>query len=46
MVGTDYPFDLGDRMAAEKIQTMTCSAAEREAMLHGTAKVLLRITTI
>ena len=25
MVGTDYPFDLGDWMAAEKIQTMNCT---------------------
>ena len=37
MVGTDYPFDLGDWMAAEKIQTMECTHAEREAMLYGNA---------
>lgn len=43
MVGTDYPFDLGDWMAAEKIQTMECSNTEREAMLHGNARRLLRI---
>ena len=43
MVGTDYPFDLGDWMAAEKIQTMECSHAEREAMLHGNARKLLRL---
>jgi len=43
MVGTDYPFDLGDWMAAEKIQTMECSSAEREVMLHGNARKLLRI---
>jgi aminocarboxymuconate-semialdehyde decarboxylase len=43
MVGTDYPFDLGDWMAAEKIQTMNCTEAEREAMMHGNARKLLRI---
>jgi aminocarboxymuconate-semialdehyde decarboxylase len=43
MVGTDYPFDLGDWMAAEKLQTMECTSAEREAMLHGNARNLLRI---
>ena len=43
MVGTDYPFDLGDWAAAEKIQTMECSRAEREAMMHGNARKLLRI---
>ena len=43
MVGTDYPFDLGDWMAAEKIQKMDCSHVEREAMLHGNARKLLRL---
>jgi len=43
MVGTDYPFDLGDWMAAEKIQTMECTSSEREAMLYGNARKLLRI---
>ena len=43
MVGTDYPFDLGDWMAAEKIEQMNCSDAEREAMLYGNARKLLRI---
>ena len=43
MVGTDYPFDLGDWWAAEKIQKMECTSAEREAMLHGNARRLLRI---
>jgi predicted TIM-barrel fold metal-dependent hydrolase len=43
MVGTDYPFDLGDWMAADKIQLMTCTDAEREAMLQGNARKLLRI---
>ncbi len=44
MVGTDYPYDLGDSMAAEKIQQMTCTDAERAAMLHGNARQLLRLT--
>ena len=43
MDGTDYPFDLSDWMAAEKIQTMNCIAGEREAMLHGNARGLLKI---
>jgi aminocarboxymuconate-semialdehyde decarboxylase len=43
MVGTDYPFDLGDWNAAEKIQSMTCTEKEREAMLQGNARKLLRI---
>jgi aminocarboxymuconate-semialdehyde decarboxylase len=43
MVGTDYPFDLGDWKAAEKIETMNCTDVEREAMLHGNARKLLRL---
>ena len=43
MVGTDYPYTLGDWMAVEKIEQMNCTAAEREAMLHGNARKLLRL---
>jgi aminocarboxymuconate-semialdehyde decarboxylase len=43
MVGTDYPFDLGDWRAAEKIQAMNCTESERTAMLYGNAKKLLRL---
>lgn len=43
MVGTDYPFDLGDLMAADKIQTMNCTESERVAMLHGNARKLLKL---
>jgi aminocarboxymuconate-semialdehyde decarboxylase len=44
MVGTDYPYDLGDWMAAEKIEQMNCTEPEREAMLHGNARRLLKIS--
>jgi aminocarboxymuconate-semialdehyde decarboxylase len=44
MVGTDYPYTLGDWMAAEKIEIMNCTAVEREAMLHGNARKLLRLS--
>ena len=43
MVGTDYPYTLGDWMAVKKIETMNCTDAEREAMLHGNARKLLRL---
>src|SRR6266568_4977330 len=43
MVGTDYPYELGDWMAAEKIEQMNATEAEREAMLYGNAKALLKI---
>lgn len=43
MVGTDYPFDLGDWWAAKKIHDMQANGAERDAMLFGNAKKLLRL---
>ena len=44
MVGTDYPYTLGDWMAAEKIEQMNCTDAEREAMLFGNARKVLKIS--
>ena len=50
MVGADMswleriiPSTLGDWMSAEKIEQMNCTDAEREAMLYGNARKLLRI---
>src|SRR5713226_4649791 len=44
MVGTDYPYELGDWMAVEKIEALNCTEAEREAMLYGNARRLLKIS--
>ncbi len=44
MVGTDYPYELGDWKAAEKIELLNCTEAEREAMLYGNARKLLKIS--
>jgi len=43
MVGTDYPFLLGDWKAVEKIEALDCSDAEKELMLEGNAKRLLKL---
>lgn len=43
MVGTDYPFLLGDWKAVEKIEALNCSDAEKELMLEGNAKRLLKL---
>ena len=45
MVGTDYPYDLGDWMAAEKIQQTNCTEGERQAMLFGNAQKLLKLSS-
>jgi aminocarboxymuconate-semialdehyde decarboxylase len=46
LVGTDYPYTLGDWMSVEKIEQMNCTESEREAMLHGNARALLKLSTI
>lgn len=43
MVGTDYPYTLGDWMAVETVQKLKCSAADKEAILAGNAKRLLKL---
>lgn len=43
MVGTDYPYDLGDWDAAKKIEQLDISDSDKLLMLEGNAKRLLRI---
>ena len=43
MVGTDYPFDLGDWTAVDKIEQLTCPDVEKKLMLEGNAKRLLKM---
>ncbi len=43
MVGTDYPYTLGDWMTVEKVEALNCSDAEKEAILEGNARRLLKL---
>jgi aminocarboxymuconate-semialdehyde decarboxylase len=43
MVGTDYPYNLGDWKAVEKIEALDCPESEKELMLEGNAKKLLKM---
>jgi len=43
MVGTDYPFELGDWKAVDKIEALDCPESEKQAMLEGNARRLLKI---
>jgi hypothetical protein len=43
MVGTDYPYDLGDWDAAKKVEELDVSEADKLLMLEGNAKRLLII---
>lgn len=43
MVGTDYPYNLGDWKAVDKIEALDCPESEKQAMLEGNAKRLLKL---
>jgi aminocarboxymuconate-semialdehyde decarboxylase len=43
ILGTDYPYKLGDWLGVEKICALRCSEGEKEAILRGNARRLLRL---
>jgi aminocarboxymuconate-semialdehyde decarboxylase len=43
MVGTDYPYTLGDWLAVEKVEAMDCPDSEKLLILEGNAKRLLKM---
>jgi predicted TIM-barrel fold metal-dependent hydrolase len=43
MLGTDYPYTLGDWLGAEKIRALRCSETEKDAILEGNARRLLKL---
>lgn len=43
LVGTDYPYLLGDWMGVDKVEALDCPDAEKAAILEGNAKKLLGI---
>ena len=45
MIGTDYPFTLGDWKAVEKVEALDCSDAEKNAILYENARRLLKLAS-
>ncbi len=43
MVGTDYPYTLGDWLTVEKVEALDCPDFEKEAILFGNARRLLKL---
>jgi len=43
MLGTDYPYTLGDWLGGEKIHALKCSETEKDAILEGNAWRLLKL---
>jgi aminocarboxymuconate-semialdehyde decarboxylase len=45
MLGTDFPYALGDWMGLEKVEALYCSDTEKQAILEDNARKLLKIST-
>jgi len=43
LVGTDFPYVLGDWQCVDKVEALPCSDAEKQAILRGNAKELLKL---
>lgn len=43
MLGTDYPYTLGDWMGVEKVQALKCSDAEKDTILESNTRRLLKL---
>jgi aminocarboxymuconate-semialdehyde decarboxylase len=42
LLGTDYPFDLGDWHGVDRVEALDCPEVEKDAILHGNARRLLK----
>ncbi|MCH6545436.1 MAG: amidohydrolase [Deltaproteobacteria bacterium] len=43
MVGTDYPYDLGDWMGVEKVEALDCKDSDKQLILQDNARKLLKL---
>ena len=43
LLGTDFPYILGDWECVDKVEALPCSDAEKQAILEGNASKLLKI---
>jgi predicted TIM-barrel fold metal-dependent hydrolase len=44
MLGTDFPYALGDWMGVDKVEALPCPEPEKQEILEGNARKLLKIT--
>jgi aminocarboxymuconate-semialdehyde decarboxylase len=45
MLGTDFPYILGDWQGVDKVEALPCSDAEKQAILEGNARKLLKLSS-
>jgi len=46
MLGTDFPYVLGDWECVDKVEALRCSDAEKQAILEGNARKLLKLPAL
>jgi aminocarboxymuconate-semialdehyde decarboxylase len=46
MLGTDFPYILGDWKCVDKVEALPCSESEKQAILKGNASRLLKIPVV
>jgi aminocarboxymuconate-semialdehyde decarboxylase len=44
LLGTDFPYILGDWECVDKVKALACSETEKQAILEGNAKRLLKLS--
>ena len=44
LLGTDYPYILGDWQCVDKVEALACSETEKQAILQDTARRLLKLS--
>ena len=43
MLGTDFPYVLGDWQCVDKVEALPCSDTEKQAILEDTARKVLKL---
>ena len=46
MVGSDFPYILGDWQCVDKVDALACSETDKQAILEGNARKLLKIRAL
>ncbi|MGZ8436423.1 MAG: amidohydrolase family protein, partial [Candidatus Binatia bacterium] len=43
LLGTDFPYELGDWRCVDKVEGLPCSETDKQSILEGNARKLLKL---
>ncbi|HSQ11994.1 MAG TPA: amidohydrolase family protein, partial [Candidatus Deferrimicrobium sp.] len=43
LLGTDFPYELGDWRCVDKVERLPCSETDKQSILEGNARKLLKL---